>query len=93
MKRIPRTSMWPDLVYRAERMDDERRAHAFSGMVQKIQEKFSNKLIELSKNSENELVEHLETCTDCRKRVADLVRSGVRFNSRVLSAAKIDVLN
>lgn len=78
MKRIPRTEMWPSLEYRVSKL-------AYAKRVEEHQE--------FKKKSEDELVAHLQICPDCRKRIANLVRSGVTLSDRVLAAAKVDVLN
>ena len=78
MKRLPRVQYWPSLEYRAAKMADQAR---------------HERLAALAKAAEDEFVEHLRTCPDCRKKVATMVRSGQKLSQRILEAAKIDVLN
>jgi len=85
MRRPPRTQLWPSLVYRAER--EEHR------IAQEERRSIHERLAALAKQSEDEFIEHLHTCSDCRKRVAVMARSGLKLSSRILEAAKIDVLN
>lgn len=93
MKRIPRTRMWPDLEYRVERAAQAVYAHKVDEAREQFQKAYTDKFIEFARKAENELIEHLRECANCRKTVADLTRMGHRFPQRVLEAAKIDVLN
>lgn len=78
MIRLPRTQRWPSLAYRVEKAAEKTQHDRFAA---------------LAKAAEDQFVEHLKVCPDCRKRVAMAARSGQKLSTRILEAAKIDVLN
>jgi transcriptional regulator of NAD metabolism len=61
--------------------------------LQKFLENLKNSNAEALNIDEDEFVEHLQTCPNGRKHVADLARAGVKLSARVLSAAGVEMLN
>ncbi len=78
MMRRPRYTSWPDLVYRANKDAHEAEHAALEALLDRQEASF---------------VEHLRSCSDCRKRVAQAARSGEKVSQRILQAAGVEVLN
>lgn len=103
-----RRNPWPDLE-RLARIEKRRREGkvvaemreklktqlgAAGDFLQKwLEMKNSNSNAEALIDDEDEFVEHLRTCPNCKKHVADLARAGVKLSARVLSAAGVEMLN
>ena len=87
---------WPDLdlrarIARSRQIEEMRRD--LGARLGDLGEFMKNVLHESAQRSEDEFIEHLKTCPDCRKNIAQAARTGVRLSPRILSAAGIEILN
>lgn len=94
--------MWPDLAYRARRVEAQKTAVPADSTAEMkfgdILAALLNKVVEESIGTDREMTEdgyvaHLKDCATCRRNVASFARMGMKIPSRILVAAGVEVLN
>ena len=87
---------FPDLGLRARiaaRRENDKQKQEFAEKLEHISEVLKKAVHQIVDAGEDDFVEHLKECPNCRKEVARMVRSGAQLSQRVLAAAGIEILN